>query len=59
MGDYQKAALEGFARVISRALIIRDSHSITALGDQANNLSYYEVSFKLNYFEVKRMKSKI
>ena len=40
LSDNQKAALEGFAKVISQALIIRDAHSKTALGDGALNLAF-------------------
>ena len=41
LSDYKIAALQGFAKVISQALIIRDVHSRTALGDAA-----LEVAFK-------------
>ena len=38
--DYKKAALEGFAKVISQALIIRDAHSRIALGTAALDIAY-------------------
>lgn len=35
VNEYQKAALEGFAKVISNALVIHDIHTRTALGNVA------------------------
>jgi GAF domain-containing protein len=45
LSDYKRAALEGFAKVISQALIIRDAHSRTALGNGALDIAFKKPTF--------------